>query len=327
VGEDLVARWVLAIADDLTGALEVGAKFAGAVVTTEPVVSRRPDSPVLVVDTETRHLAPDEAADVVLETVLSAWEFAPDFVYKKTDSTLRGNIAAELRALMSVYPERPLVYAPAYPDMGRTVRDGHLFVHGVPVHRTPFAADPLNPVYGSSIIEMLEDVAATVLDGELNADIEAAALDIVQRNPPPLAAGPASLAGSLARCLNFNSVPLPLPKLRRCLIVNGSLHPASAAQIAFARASGTLDTDWVCCDRNPRSVLAMLAEASYDALIVFGGDTAFGIHRALGARDFHTYGEVVAGVPLSRRGDLFWVTKAGGFGAPELLYELRRQLT
>jgi uncharacterized protein YgbK (DUF1537 family) len=318
---------VLAIADDLTGALEVGAKFAGALVTTELVVSRRPETPVLVVDTETRHVAPDEAADVVLETVLSAREFAPDFVYKKTDSTLRGNIAAELRALMSVYPERPLVYAPAYPDMGRTVREGHLFVHGVPVHRTAFVADPLNPVRGSNIVELLGGVAATVLDGELNADIEAAACDIVQRNPPPLAAGPASLAGALARCLELNSENPRLPRLHRCLVVNGSLHPASAAQIEYARANGALDGDWVRCDRHPESVLAMLAEASYDALIVFGGDTAFDIHRALGAGDFHTYGEVVAGVPLSRRGDLFWVTKAGGFGAPELLCELRKQLT
>jgi uncharacterized protein YgbK (DUF1537 family) len=329
VGEELVApaSWVLAIADDLTGALEVGAKFARAVVTTDLVVSRRPDSRVLVVDTETRHLAPDEAADVVLETVLSAWEFAPDFVYKKTDSTLRGNIAAELRALMSVYPERPLVYAPAYPDMGRTVRDGHLFVHGVPVHRTAFAADPLNPVLGSSIIELLGDVTATVLDGELNADIEVAASDIVQRDPTPLAAGPASLAGALARCLELIPGKLPLPRLPRCLVVNGSLHPASAAQIEFARANGAIDGDWVCCERHPESVLAMLAEAPFDGLIVFGGDTAFDIHRALDARDFHPCGEVVAGVPLSRRGDLIWVTKAGGFGAPELLCELRKRLT
>lgn len=318
---------MLAIADDLTGALEVGAKFAGAVVTTDLAVSRRPDTHVLVVDTETRHLAPDEAADVVLEMALSAREFARDFIYKKTDSTLRGNIAAELRALMSVYPGRPLVYAPAYPDMGRTVRDGHLFVHGVPVHRTAFAADPLNPVHGSSIMDLLGDVPATVLDGEMNADIEAAALDIVQRDPPPLAAGPASLAGALARCLRLNREKLPLPCLPRCLVVNGSLHPASAAQIEFARENGAIDGDWVCCERHPESVLAMLADAPYDGIIVFGGDTAFHIHRALNARDFHPYGEVVAGVPVSRRGDLIWVTKAGGFGAPELLCELRKQLT
>jgi uncharacterized protein YgbK (DUF1537 family) len=149
----------------------------------------------------------------------------------------------------------------------------------------------------------------------------------VQRDPPPLAAGPASLAGALARCLEWDSERPPLPRLPRCLVVNGSLHPASAAQIEFARESGAIDGDWVCFERNPERVRAMLAEAPYDGLIVFGGDTAFDIHRALGARDFHTYGEVVPGVPLSRCGDLIWVTKAGGFGAPELLCELRKRLT
>jgi uncharacterized protein YgbK (DUF1537 family) len=185
----------------------------------------------------------------------------------------------------------------------------------------------LNPVQGSSIIELLGDIAATVLDGELSEDIEAAALYILQCDPPPLAAGPAALAGALARCLELNPEKLALPRMPRCLVVNGSLHPASAAQIEFARANGAIDEDWVCCGRHPGSVVAMLAEAPYDGLVVFGGDTAFHIHRALGARDFHTYGEVVAGVPLSRRGDLFWVTKAGGFGAPELLCELRKRLT
>ena len=58
-----------------------------------------------------------------------------------------------------------------------------------------------------------------------------------------------------------------------------------------------------------------------------GGDTAFEIHKALGARDFRTCGEVVPGVPVSRCGDLIWITKAGGFGGPELLRELRNKLT
>jgi uncharacterized protein YgbK (DUF1537 family) len=70
-----------------------------------------------------------------------------------------------------------------------------------------------------------------------------------------------------------------------------------------------------------------LSESRYNALIVFGGDTAFEIHKALGARDFRTCGEVVPGVPVSRSGDLIWITKAGGFGGPELLRELRNKLT
>lgn len=314
--------WILAIADDLTGALEVGAKFADAVVTTKRTVSTHPNVPVLIIDTETRHLSPDAAAAIVYETVLSAQQFAPQLIYKKTDSTLRGNIAAELRALMQACPDRSLVYVPAYPEMGRTVRNGHLFVDGVPVHRTAFANDPLNPVRASHIAGLLEGLAATVLDGEITADIEAAAREILSQNPPPVAAGPAALAGFLGHKPAFET-----PRLSRCLVVNGSLHPASATQIEFARSSGVLDHHWLSCDRNPECVRQMLAQGHFDALIVFGGDTAFDIHRALGTPDFHTYGELVPGVPLSKSGDLFWITKAGGFGPPELLYDIRKRMT
>src|SRR5271165_5976312 len=94
-------RWILALADDLTGALETGAKFAGqglgARVTTEIAMSRAPEVPVLVIDTETRHLPAGEAAGVVRHATKAALRFAPWLVYKKTDSTLRGNIAAEFR--------------------------------------------------------------------------------------------------------------------------------------------------------------------------------------------------------------------------------------
>jgi uncharacterized protein YgbK (DUF1537 family) len=315
---------ILALADDLTGALEVGAKFGNAVVTVRRNFSFDGEVPdVLVIDTETRHLGPDEAASVVRETLVHARVFGPWLIYKKTDSTLRGNIAAELRALRSVFPERPLVYAPAYPELGRTVRGGHLFVHGVPVHLTAFANDPLNPVRSSSVLELLEGIAATVLDGESASDLEAAAREIVGRYPPPLAAGPAALAGYLGQWPVSEAPPVAA----RALIVNGSLHPASASQIEFGRVNGILDGAWITCDRDPFTVRRALSESRYNALIVFGGDTAFEIHKALGARDFRTCGEVVPGVPVSRSGDLIWITKAGGFGGPELLRELRNKLT
>jgi Sugar-binding N-terminal domain len=74
-------QWILSIADDLTGALEAGAKFAGrglgACVTTKIAVSGPPDVPVLVIDTETRHLAAEKARAVVRDAAESAMRFAP----------------------------------------------------------------------------------------------------------------------------------------------------------------------------------------------------------------------------------------------------------
>jgi len=338
-------RWILGLADDLTGALEAAAKFAGrglgARVTTQVAVSGPPEVPVLVIDTETRHLPAEDARAVVRETTESALRFAPWLVYKKTDSTLRGNIAAEFRALLECMPHRSLVYAPSYPEMSRTVKAGRLFVGGLPVHETVYAQDLLNPVRESDIRIVLHGVPATVLDGESNADVLAAARSITAVDPPLLAAGPAALAAALAQCVpSLRCGDLrALPQMPRCLVVNGSLHPASLAQIDFARAHCCFVGGWRYLDDGPvdarlnragqtaERVRGLIETSPIDGLIVFGGDTAFGIHRVLGGQPFEAWSEVLPGVPLSRCGDLFWVTKAGGFGAPDILCELRRALT
>ena len=54
-------------------------------------------------------------------------------IYKKTDSLLRGNIGAELRALCDAAGSGPLVFAPAYPTGGRTTIDGIHRLEGIPV--------------------------------------------------------------------------------------------------------------------------------------------------------------------------------------------------
>src|SRR5215211_3294140 len=121
---------ILALADDMTGALEVGAKFRGAgipcVVSAKPIAVQ--SAPVVVFDTETRHCSPEFAAEEIRRFVLDSGVADPRLIYKKTDSTLRGNISAELRALADLFPEWLIGYAPAYPALGRTVRNGILHV-------------------------------------------------------------------------------------------------------------------------------------------------------------------------------------------------------
>ena len=311
---------IFGLADDLTGALETGAKFRDAIVTTGGFSL---DRAVVAVDTETRHMTPERAADVIRQTAREA-----KLIYKKTDSALRGNIAAELRALMGVFPNRRVIYAPAYPDLGRTVKNGCLFIDGVPAHQTAFARDPMNPVSDSDIRKLLDGVAVRVVDGETDTDVENAAREILASEPHAIAAGPGALAGALARMMGLAAVDSPAcPPIRRCLVVNGSLHPASAAQIDFARDCGLFDGDWRLCGHGPESVVRALSESRFDGIVVFGGDTAFKIHEELQFPEFRTMGEVVTGVPLSRCGGLYWITKAGGFGPPELLCDIRRRVT
>ncbi|HKD08160.1 MAG TPA: four-carbon acid sugar kinase family protein [Bryobacteraceae bacterium] len=311
---------IFGLADDLTGALETGAKFRDAIVTTGGF---SPDSGVIVVDTETRHVSPECAAEIIRQAARQA-----KLIYKKTDSTLRGNIAAELGALVKLFPDRRLIYAPAYPDLGRTVRDGCLFIDGVPAHQTAFARDPRNPVCQSDIRKLLEGLEVRIIDGETNADVENAAHEILASEPYALAAGAGALAGALARLMGLE--PLHASShapVRRCLVVNGSLHPASAAQIDFARERGLFDDGWALCGRQPEAVARALRVSRFDGIVVFGGDTAFEIHKALRLPEFRTMGEVVTGVPISQCGGLCWITKAGGFGPPELLCDIRRRVT
>jgi D-threonate/D-erythronate kinase len=309
-------------------------------VTVKIPVFAAPDVQVLVINTESRHLPATEAARIVYEAAVSASRFSPWLIYKKTDSTLRGNIRAEFRALQTVFSDRTLIYAPAYPEMGRTVKDGRLLLWGTPVHDTVFASELWNPVYESDISVLLGDPAVHILDGESSADVREAARLVMTCGTPPFAAGPAALAEALAERLS--SPPgrkYQWPSVSRCLVVNGSLHPASAAQIALARERGLFDDNWkyLDCDvhgagldraaETGECVRRLLGSSLVDALIVFGGDTASGIHRALGSPVFEPYGEIVPGVPLSFCGGMVWITKAGGFGEPYILSEIRRRLT
>ncbi|OAI65685.1 Hrp-dependent type III effector protein, partial [Ralstonia solanacearum] len=55
-------------------------------------------------------------------------------LYKKIDSTLRGNVAAEVAALVPV--AGLAVVAPAFPAAGRTTRNARQWLHGVAVEET-----------------------------------------------------------------------------------------------------------------------------------------------------------------------------------------------
>lgn len=328
---------VLVIADDLTGALEAGAKFAAhglpAVVTTRADCAI--EGGVLVIDTETRHLPPDEAARVIA----SIPPGRARIIYKKTDSTLRGNIAAELHALARACPGSTIAYIPAYPSAGRTVVRGELHVHGTPVHLTSFANDPLNPIRESAIATLLGGgLPCIVYDGETEDHVAAAVAAAGCDERCRIIAGPASVAEALAARYRPAAVP-SWPRIRTCLIVNGSLHEASARQVAYSKTSGCA-RGWSFFERaipagaGPLEIAADTARAvagalaGHQALMVFGGDTAFAILRELGCTRVEPLGEVVTGVPLSRVAgtDLFLISKAGGFGGDSLICEVKRIL-
>ena len=110
---------------------------------------------VLVVNTHTRAMAAEQARRRVAEFLgqLELERFG--VVYKKIDSTLRGNIGAEIDALLEAMGRSAALLSPAYPEMGRTVENGILKVRGVPVAETEAGRDPVCPVTDSHMVDLL----------------------------------------------------------------------------------------------------------------------------------------------------------------------------
>ncbi len=133
------------IADDLTGAMDTGVQFAKRALRTVVSLSDRfaegvaDGADVIVLNTNSR---PDEPA-VAREKVLACGRYVHGLgvrrVYKKIDSTLRGNVGQELDALMDAWGVETAILTPAFPAVGRTVVGGLLLVNGVPWEKTQYA--------------------------------------------------------------------------------------------------------------------------------------------------------------------------------------------
>jgi uncharacterized protein YgbK (DUF1537 family) len=141
----VTAPWLI-VADDLTGAADCGIAFARAGLETVVVwdAARAGDHTVVALDTESRFLAPAAATARQVAETAARWRPGTR-VYKKIDSTLRGQPAAELVGQLDFLAARlgrapMVVLAPAFPATGRTTEGGRILVAGRPLEETPLWA-------------------------------------------------------------------------------------------------------------------------------------------------------------------------------------------
>ena len=71
------------------------------------------------------------------------------------DSTDAGNIGPVMDALRDDCGEGIVLVTPAFPETGRTVYQGNLFVGAVPLNESPLKDHPLNPMHDSSLVRVL----------------------------------------------------------------------------------------------------------------------------------------------------------------------------
>lgn len=347
------------ITDDFTSASDGIAAFAqlGWACSVALLPHANDAAEVLSCDTDSRLLGADEAAEQV-RAWAAAWRDA-DVLIKQFDSTLRGPWAREVLTARQASGRRKLVIAPAFPDAGRTTVHGEVLVDGVPVSRTAFARDPLNPVTQSSLWEQLQahglsvpvcepaSLAATLRTHEAAiVDVRSEAeLDAVARAyhhiDDVLWCGSTGLVRAFARVLprpgKRGAEVARVPAAQRIWICVGSRNPVSLEQkslvqeaaVAGLTVVGTADEP---CDphEQARALSARVATAVRDGVcdgvIATGGETARHIAQALGARKLHVLGELAPGIPLCMLAlvdrPLPFVTKAGGFGEATSLLDL-----
>jgi len=352
------------VADDLTGACDTGSLFAAD----GPLpLSLWPAAPlpasVRVIDTESRAIGEDEAAARVARVPA----LAPSGRYfKKIDSTLRGHAAREIAALMRAADLAQALVCPAFPAQGRSVVERALLINGVPVADTPLACDPQFPaVASSSVVDVLRArldrplawlpldqvrggtaslaarlgrLAGTVIvaDAETDADLDALVDAALVSRLPLLLAGAAGLAGALASRLSLRPAEAEPPPEGRWLLVAGSRHPATRAQVEAARAAGLpVVAAPVAPEPDRRDVARRLAAEAldrleregFDGVAVTGGETALALCEALDVTVLELIGSPRPGLALARLGSgrhaaMPLLTKAGGFGEPDLFVSM-----
>jgi uncharacterized protein YgbK (DUF1537 family) len=127
---------LLIIADDLSGAADCAIAFASAGLSTVVTLDASDDTgdaSVVAIDTDTRRLSASQAAERTLMACQTLRKPAQR-LYKKIDSTLRGNWAAEVASLHSI--AGLAIVAPAFPATGRTTVEGKVLVNGQPLEST-----------------------------------------------------------------------------------------------------------------------------------------------------------------------------------------------
>ena len=275
-------------------------------------------APVLAIDLDTRGLDEQAAGERVKRAFRSRRAREAGILYKKIDSTLRGNVVAELAAVrQALGARRPIFVAPAFPAQGRTVRGGRVFVDG-------------KPLRGGNLKRALRGIDAIVCDALTDSDLREIARKGLALRPRPLFVGSAGLARALAATL-----PRQRPRRARLptgeiAVVVGSASPVSARQAE--RITRVAERESVALYRlePERESDAALVQAfgriaakhrNCGAYVLTGGDTARAVLGARKIRGFRVLDEVEPGVPfgISIPPGLAICTKAGGFGGPDTL--------
>ncbi len=258
------------VADDLTGANDTLVQFAEAGFLAHLSLAENGEANVassvfptaLALVTDARALDPASAHSRTRDFVNHLARAGINQLYIKIDSTMRGSVAGQivgaLEAWRTVHPNPFTVVCPAYPAMGRVVREGRLLVHGAPVELSPAGTDPVTPVRTSAMRNLLPgavlvpplsslpledraqalrsaaaESAVVVVDAETQSDLDVLAAVLAEIGPQAVPVGSAGLASAIAArwaAEGTTDAPREARDAGGTLVVVTSLHEVSREQ-------------------------------------------------------------------------------------------------
>ena len=344
----------LLVADDLTGACDAAVHFAATVLVTRG--THAPGACVVSLSTESRDLSTGQIRRALLSVTAEFPVPSVARVFKKIDSTLRGNTGFEIAAALEAFQCDAAVVCPAFPATHRLVEGGFLRVATALEFAPIDVAARLRLQSGLACAHTGPDgitallsagVRIVAVDADSDAGLDRIAAAILPLGRRILWAGSAGLASAMARLLHRECAPPPAPgRWGAALFCLGSDHPVTLGQqaallaerpsvAAGARESiaGALGRGEHVVMRIPRGLVSVeqvrecIAGAPAAALVLSGGDTASLVCRAAGVERIDLCGEIVPGVPrgIIRGGEfegVSVVTKSGGFGDRDTLVQV-----
>ncbi len=273
---------MIMIADDITGANDSGVQLARCgwktTVMFDLADGISSDQEVILLDTDSRAVSAAEAYLRVKEKAELAKDFfsIPDLLFKKMDSTLRGNIGVEIDAFYDVFQPDFVVISPGYPSNGRKVMEGLHYLHDQLLHETEIAKDPKTPVLKSSVKDIVaeqssqkmrnvphelfeageanfqdwlkqryqEGIPYLVFDSRTDEDLLQTVQWMIRSGYRIGWAGSAGLANALTPIKAYSTQITPVsihPSSHQVLLLLGSVSEASRSQLAYCLNQSDVD--------------------------------------------------------------------------------------
>src|SRR5690349_16727124 len=236
------------IADDLSSATDCGAQVVHSGLSVVVPLgsyslstdSHRPD--VISVDTDSRSLPAEQA---YVRTRSAAEQLVAQectHFYKSVDSTLRGNLGAEVEAVLDVVKADCAIVAPAFPKYGRTTVNGVQYLHGRPLHETEFGTDPTAPVKDADISRRLAEGSRRKAGRVKLEDVRAGARELQDTVQKLMAEGSELIVVDIAEQQDLERLCLSFARSDLRILWVGSTGMAEFVPLAWGVTSASADT-------------------------------------------------------------------------------------